>query len=392
MLGGMESEATVSSSAAAGQGGSVPAPPVVVVRATWVRPVSTLLASVVLLVLFISFFDALSVVMLGVLAAAVIAATLEPLLKYCPGPRALAAAIEGLGLLAIVGGLLLALSWPLAKPLEQFTRDWPNRRAAANEALAKWSGIVGLNQPMTVEEMLQGVGTFMAGAGGQKLFSQSADVLLGFLISLALVLFGSIFLLAEPASVLTAPAIRLLPPRHQPTMRHVFAELAPRYRRWVIGTLTGMFVVFSASMLGYTVTGIEMALPLAMLAGLAEIVPTVGPATAGVIAALFVAATQGGGKALAMVIVYAIIQALEAYLILPMIMRGAVKIHPAVTLFTVVLWGKIFGLPGLILAIPINLTIWTLVDHFHLRRRRWEEDLPRILEGHEEEKDTKILA
>jgi predicted PurR-regulated permease PerM len=67
--------------------------------------------------------------------------------------------------------------------------------------------------------------------------------------------------------------------------------------------------------------------------------------------------------------VYGGIQILEAYVILPLIMRGAVNIHPAVTLFTVVLWGKIFGVPGLMLAIPINLTIWTLLDHFSIRPR-----------------------
>ena len=57
--------------------------------------------------------------------------------------------------------------------------------------------------------------------------------------------------------------------------------------------------------------------------------------------------------ALGVLVVYGVIQALEAYIILPLIMRGAVNMHPAITLFTVVLWGKIFGVPGLILAIPL---------------------------------------
>jgi predicted PurR-regulated permease PerM len=52
-----------------------------------------------------------------------------------------------------------------------------------------------------------------------------------------------------------------------------------------------------------------------------------------------------------------------------MIMRGAVNIHPAVTLFSVVLWGKIFGVPGMMLAIPINLTIASVVDHLYVRPR-----------------------
>jgi predicted PurR-regulated permease PerM len=157
-------------------------------------------------------------------------------------------------------------------------------------------------------------------------------------------------------------------------MEAVLAELGPKYRRWVLGTLGGMCVVFTASSLGYWLIGLKLAIPLALLAGFAEIVPTVGPAIACAIATVFALAMQGGATALGVLVVYGVVQAFEAYIILPAIMRGAVNMHPAVTLFTVVLWGKIFGVPGLILAIPINVTIWTVLEHFRFRRRR--DDLP----------------
>jgi predicted PurR-regulated permease PerM len=115
------------------------------------------------------------------------------------------------------------------------------------------------------------------------------------------------------------------------------------------------------------VIGLQFAVPLALLAGLCEIVPTVGPATSAVIACIFAAATGSRGTVVGVLCVYAVIQGIEAYVILPMIMRGAVKIQPAVTLFSVVLWGKIFGVPGLMLAIPINLTLWSVAQHFIIR-------------------------
>ena len=150
-------------------------------------------------------------------------------------------------------------------------------------------------------------------------------------------------------------------------MRAAMTDLEPRYRAWAVGTLTGMGVVFCASSIGYSLIGLKMAIPLALLAGFAEIVPTVGPAIACVIAALFAGATQSGTAAGLVLLVWGCIQALEAYVILPLIMKGAVNVHPAITLFTVVLWGKIFGVAGLMLAIPINLTIWTLLDHLRMR-------------------------
>lgn len=383
-------------------------------RTVWVQPLATVFGWAIGLALFLYFFNAITTVLLGILAATIIAATLRPLLLRVPGPRGLAAAVLGLGLLATLGAFVLALSWPLAAPIHNAIDNWPKTKGQVNSFLARWSDALGIQQqpqamsaqpsdfappaepapheetaatskpttqntpaaaqttlrPLSVESLLGGVVNFLIGGGGPQLVSRSADVLLSVLISVALVLFGSIFILGEPADRLVNAGLEVLRPHHQDAVRNVLADLEPRFRRWVIGTLAGMCIVFTASLLGYVAIGLDTALPLAMLAGLAEVVPTVGPAVACFIATLFAAASQGGAAAVGVITVWGIIQGLEAYMILPLIMRGAVKIHPAVTLFTVVLWGKIFGLPGLILAIPINLTLWSLVHHFHVHPHR----------------------
>ena len=142
----------------------------------------------------------------------------------------------------------------------------------------------------------------------------------------------------------------------------------PRLRWWVIGTLFSMAVVGVAAWIGYMVVGLEFAIPLALLAGVAEIVPTVGPAAAFLVALLF-AATQGTGTLIGVTVVYIIIQLIESYVLVPLVMKKAVKVPPVVTLFTVVLWGKVFGAAGLFLAIPINLVLWSFYDHLVLRPR-----------------------
>lgn len=335
----------------------------------WIQPVAWLIC----LVLFLYFFTPLSTVILGVLAACIIACTVHPLMRIIPGPRGVDLAVIGMGMIAIIGLAGLALSWPLKKPISQAVDNWPKTRERVNNTLESWSREIGLQQELRVERMLEGLADFLAGTGGQRLFSQGTDIAFGILVSLAFMLIGSLFLLSEPPDRLINGGLRLFAKRHQGTMRCVLNDLAPRYRRWVLGTFSGMFVVFAASLVGYKIIGLELAIPLALLAGLAEIVPTVGPAVACVIAALFAAATQSAPVAAGVLVVYGIVQAIEAYLILPLIMRGAVNMHPAVTLFTVVLWGKIFGVPGLILTIPINLTLYTLLEHFRIRPREAEE-------------------
>jgi len=328
----------------------------------WLAPTAWL----ILIILILFFFNPISTVALGVLAAAIIACTLRPLMDWIPGPRGTDVAVLGIGMIMIVGLIGFLLYWPLQRPIENAVDNWPQTKRDVNESLARWSRNIGLDSPVTVEGIVENIKSFLTGQGG-IFFSRTADIVLGILLSLAFTLVGSLFLLSEPPDGLISPLLRLFPPRIRPNLQRAMDDLEPKYRAWAVGTLTGMCVVFTASMIGYSLIGVKMAIPLALLAGIAEIIPTVGPAIACVIAALFAGATQSGTAAGLVLLVWGCIQALEAYVILPMIMKGAVNVHPAVTLFTVVLWGKIFGVAGLMLAIPINLTIWTLLEHLRMR-------------------------
>jgi predicted PurR-regulated permease PerM len=295
-----------------------------------------------------------------------------------PGPKGVGLSVAALGLVAVIGLIGFLLAWPLQRPISNAMDNWPQTQRQVDEVLRKFSVKIGLQEAPTpsnpvpadalsVSKLLEGVKAFLTGEGGQALVSKGADVLMGVLLSFAFMLIGSLFLLSEPGDSIIGPGLRLASPRYRAPLAAALAALAPRFRAWVVGTISGMGIVFVASLVGYSIINLKMALVLALLAGFAEIVPTVGPLISGVIATLFAAATQTPAHAFGVVIVWSVIQGVEAYVILPMIMRGAVNIHPAVTLFSVVLWGKIFGVAGIIMAIPINLTIWTLLEHLYIR-------------------------
>lgn len=336
----------------------------------WARRISTIAVWMIVVFLVVYFFNAISTVLLGVLAAAIVASTLHPLLRVIPGPRGVAAGVLGLSLIVLVAGLVLGLSMPLAKPIQQRLGKWNDTAVTIDKFLAEKSAKFGLaDHPLSVSEIFKTVGNFLTGSGGQQFFSRSADVTFGILLWLVFIFIGSIFLLTEPPDALIIPASRLLPLRLRAKMHRMLYDLGPRLRRWVIATFLSMSIVFTASVIGYSIVGLQFVVPLALLAAMCEIVPTVGPAVAAVVASLFAAATSGGAAVAGVLIVYGVIQSVEAYVILPMIMRGAVKIHPAVTLFSIVLWGKIFGVPGLMLAIPINLTLWAAAEEFLIDQR-----------------------
>ncbi len=342
----------------------------------WVRRITALFTIAVVLVFFFYFFNAVTTVALGVLAAAIVACALNPLLRYIPAPRGLAAGIVGLGLIAVVAGLLLALSLPLARPVQdQLTQtSWNESMVRVDALLVRISNWVHLEKPMSSDELMLELGHFFASDRSWLMLAGVRDAVLAVMLWVAFIFVGSIFLLASSRNVLLAPAIRAIPAAHRQSFHDMLDAAGSRLRWWMIGTLGGMLVVFTASCIGYSIARLKFALPLALLASLCEMVPTVGPALAATVAVFF-AASQNGGAVIGVLVTYGVIQTLEAYLVLPLIMRGAVKIHPAISLFSVVFWAKVFGVPGLMLAIPINLTLGSAVEYLYVRPREKREAL-----------------
>jgi predicted PurR-regulated permease PerM len=157
---------------------------------------------------------------------------------------------------------------------------------------------------------------------------------------------------------------RLLPARRRPQLKRALESLEPQLRWWTLGSLFNMVVTGITSWAGYAlVLGTQQAAPLAVLAALGELIPNIGPMLAFVVALIF-AAPQGGGAMLGVTAVYVVLQTVESYILVPMVTRKTVEIPPVVTLFSVVFWGKVFGPVGLLMAIPLNLVVWSFVTNF----------------------------
>lgn len=336
------------------------------------RYLLTIFAWAVALLLFLRFFNAAKTILLGFLAAACVAAALRPLVRRMPGPRSLVGTLVGLVPMVVAGGLIFLLAWLLTEPIARQFRQWPQIQQNINTLLQRWSQRLGLDDPVTVQGLLQQLVEFLTGASGPQVVSITASLLSGLLIALAFVFIGCIYLLAEPPGRLLNPVLNILPPHRRPQLQNAIDDLMPKLRWWLIGTLISMSVIGLVSWIGYTLIGLNMALPLAILAGLAEIVPTVGPLVAFLVA-LMLGLTQGPATAAGVAGLWVVVQTLESYVLLPLVMREAVSIPPVVTLFTVVLWGAVFGAPGLLLAIPIDLVIWTFADHFLIRPQQRPE-------------------
>jgi predicted PurR-regulated permease PerM len=142
-----------------------------------------------------------------------------------------------------------------------------------------------------------------------------------------------------------------------------------RMASWFWGEVILMTVVGVVTYIGLSLLGVKYALPLAVLAGLLEIVPNIGPIIAAVPAVLIGFSTSlfTGVSALAL---YVVVQQLENNLIVPVIMKKAVGINPVITLLALLIGGRFGGVLGVLLGIPLILFIETAFQEFRKTKKQ----------------------
>jgi predicted PurR-regulated permease PerM len=122
-------------------------------------------------------------------------------------------------------------------------------------------------------------------------------------------------------------------------------------------------VVGMMALLAYLLIGLPNALVLALMAGVLEAVPMIGPLL-GAIPAALVALSISPAKLIWVIVATIIIQQLENSLLVPRIMRKAVGVNPFVTLLAIFAFSTLFGLAGALMAIPMAAIIQLVLNRF----------------------------
>lgn len=143
----------------------------------------------------------------------------------------------------------------------------------------------------------------------------------------------------------------------------IVKKVERRLSIWLRGQLTLMLIVGTLTFLGLTILDLPYVLPLAIIAGVLEIIPTIGPIISA-IPAVLVSLTISPLFAAGVALLYFLIQQLENQLIVPIVMKKAVGIAPLVTLISLLIGARLAGLVGAILAIPIVVTIEAIASEY----------------------------
>jgi predicted PurR-regulated permease PerM len=177
--------------------------------------------------------------------------------------------------------------------------------------------------------------------------------------------FGFYLLLQE--NILKTVLSRFFDEDQTQSLRATVERAEKRMSAWFWGELTLMTVVGVMTFIGLNIIGMKYALALAVLAGLLEVVPNIGPIISAVPAVL-IALAYSPFLAGATAALYIVVQQLENNLIVPVIMKNAVGLNPLVTLISLIIGGRIGGTIGVLLAIPMYLFFEVLFMEFILKR------------------------
>lgn len=172
------------------------------------------------------------------------------------------------------------------------------------------------------------------------------------------ILLVGLFIAIEPA-LYRRGLLALVPVAQRAKARELLADIWSVLRAWLLGKLVAMASIFVVTWAGLALLGIPIPLTLALLAAALTFIPNIGPVLAA-IPAVLLALQLGTSTALAVAGLYAGAQAIESYVLTPLIQRKTASLPPAITLLAQVAMGIIAGGVGLLLATPLTAGILAL--------------------------------
>ena len=140
----------------------------------------------------------------------------------------------------------------------------------------------------------------------------------------------------------------------------IFFQAEKRMNAWFWGEIILMSVVGILTFIGLNLIGMKYILALAVLAGILEIVPNLGPVLSAVPAVL-IGLSQSFLLGVSNIALYFIVQQLENNAIVPLVMKKAVGLNPITTLIALIIGGKLAGVLGVLLAVPTTLFLETIL-------------------------------
>lgn len=270
-------------------------------------------------------------------------------------------------IVVLAGGILVAVfvALPLIKEINNLANNTPIIMTSIREWIFEIQSYLSDDINLIINKTLNSLENFII-----MLISNIAESLVDFLsnaVQLIVVPFLSFYLLKDWQKIRVS-IIKILPHDYQCNAQKYLDDVARMLSAYVRGVfkmccLTGSVVAFMT----YSMD-INYSLVLGLLAGIGETLPILGPVFA-VLPAIVLTIAYNPTMLIKVLIFYAFYYLLESNVFIPKIMGDAINLHPVVILFSLLVWGKLFGVLGMVFAVPTTAFLKISFEHIFIKSR-----------------------
>jgi predicted PurR-regulated permease PerM len=328
----------------------------------------------------------LAVIIAPILLAVLLVYLLNPLVTWLQRrgvPRLGGTALAYLAGLGIVATAVALVTPALARQLTDFAQSAPELGATLAGGIDQGLARIGLDlrlAEVTSEGVASEAQRFAQAEENRETLLAVLESLSGLALSLVHLV---IVLLVGPVVAfyalwdlprLSTFARGLVPPSHRLEVQSVADRLGAVVGGFVRGQLLIAGFVGVATSLGLWLIGLEFWLVIGIIAGITNLVPLIGPFFGGLVGVTVALLTSGPALAVAVVVVVLIVQQLDAQVLSPVVMGRTTRLHPLAVLLALLVAGTLYGIFGMIVAIPLVAVAKVLLLHVWTTRVPWAAD------------------
>ncbi len=293
-----------------------------------------------------------------VIFAIIVASAIDPLVDWFQKfkiPRALSVLFIYLLVVAVFTAVITLLIPPIAEQVGQLATQLPDYidldRSTLYQRLQEIAGQVDLTE--TAKNFFTTIGQALSQTTGGVFATVSG--FFGGVFSVVAVAVLTFYLVVEERGVKKFFQF-ILPGRHHPYMFDLVTRIQVKLGAWLRSYFLLGLIVAVLIYIGLLIIGVQYALVLAILAGLLEFIPFIGPIIA-IVPALFLALTQHPLLALFVLLLYIVVNQFESHVLVPRILQRAIGLNPVVVVLVLLVGAKLAGFVGLLLAVPITIAL-----------------------------------
>ena len=274
-------------------------------------------------------------------------------------PRWLAILVLYLFIVGSLVGIGMLVIPPIAEQARQLWSMRDELFVNAQRLLAR----LGINQPLTLEQLIARAPLNTDAAG--TVFGAVVGVL-GGLFGFLTILIVTFYLLVE-ADSLRDTLLQLFPKQRRATVAAASNEIVGKLSAWLVGQLMLGSIIGVTSGIGLWLLGVPFFYVLALISGIGEMIPIIGPIISA-IPAVAVAATVSVKKALLVILFFVVQQQIENHVLVPKVMERQVGVSAVTVIAALLIGGNLLGIVGAILAVPTAAILQVVLSEISKQR------------------------